>query len=476
MAVPKIFQLLDTLSAKEWREFRTFLNSPYHQLDSKLPTLLDALAPAFGKEGRASLDEPSVWQAAFPGQVPDVTQQRNIKTMMANALRAFVAHRKLKDDEGWMAQAMQSHLVERNAFHQFQQHWDKSERDFAATPHAARGPDTLLYHFQGALIQAEAKARAGVRTPDSFLQETMARLDSYYILQKLRLACAYLNQVAILGGTALVHGPDPAAYYATLPQVPWSQLSLYAHVHQMLREPEDPRYFTQLLVMLFHPCHWYPEAVFAECYSYAINHCVRLINQGRPGAKQQYLALFQRAKDRPGALVMLLGSPLQRKNLVQVAASEGAFDYAAEIADYSQHSHPQSAITNAFHQGVIQFYKGDLGAAAKRFKEVDDDGKDRFFRLDARVFLLLALYGQNDETCETIFDAFRMKLGREQLLSPAHKKKFGAFQNFFARLLRIQPNDRQRLAKLRANVEKGVAARQFLWVFDWLARLPPQKG
>lgn len=472
MRSTKLFQLLSTLSHKELLEFKSHLLLISQRGDSKAVALLKALIPIVMDEKLKPVTEDEVWRTAFPKQKLGASQLRNIKTFMVSALREFISHRYLREEEGQETLFFLQHLEERQAAHAFQQEWEKGERKCAASSPLEKDADHLLLEFRLGMLQVKAKAKSGVRTPDSFLMETMQRLDSFYALQKLRLACAYLNQGGILDASSSAPAPNLASYARSVAKTAPSQHSLFAKVYLMLHDPDDPKHFNQLIARLFDPQNVFSKEVFAECFVYVINRCIRRINQGQAGAKREYLDLFARSKSRKEARALLLSSPLQRKNLVQVAASLYEFTYADEIAAYEQDKHPETVITKAFHEGVICFYKGNLKEAIQKFKEVDDDSKDRFYRLDARVFMLLALYGKNDEMRDALYDAFRMKLGRDQTLSPAHKKKFVAFQRFFARLMRIQPDDPHRLALLKAKIAKSTSAKQYVWVFDWLAQLP----
>jgi hypothetical protein len=472
MRSSKIFKLLEAFSQRELEDFHAFLHTRLYNAQDDLCKLYQAVCEMLRAKQTGEDHEEKVFATIFPDQAYDAKKAHNLKHELVKQARSFLAHQKLHQDTTQQRLYLLADTRERQDAPAFQAEWKKNE-DHLRSKLANLDSGDLLYRFKMGIEQVQVRASA--RDRDSFLPEVLERLDDFYKLQRLQLVCALLNHQAIHNvrkGTPPLKFDDWDDYEYPLPR---SVMGMYIAVLRMLSEPEKQSHYDTLCDMLFEANDPLELATFSELFTHLMNRCTRNLNSGLDGAKQQYLELFERAKGSPLAMDALLKSPWHRKNLVQVAASEGNFVTALEIAQASSNPAPQNDTIQTYSHGVIHFYKCELPQALRLFAKVAQDKRDRFCQFDARVFMMLIHYVSEDDAMYALNDAFRMAVDRDPNLAAQHKKKFKSFQKFFARLVNCAFSDAKGLAAFRSKCANASTQQRHLWVFDWLDQVRRKK-
>lgn len=472
MVNTKLFRLLETFSKKERNDFHDFLRSPFHNRDEELLALYEVLMPALDAKD-ALLTEKEVFARAFPGHPYHFPHMRNLKHALLKQSRAFLAHRRLQQDTLQQDLYLVIDARERMEGDGFQKEWNRMEKSLEQTELSRQIPDQLLLRYRMGIEQAISRARNGARSADSFLMETIQRLDDFYLLQKLRLACAWLNQLDIVATDAALSGPKLDAFWEVKEPLRPTMRDLYWCVYQMLLHPGQDQHWFTLVHLLFQENAGLPGSIFQELFTYATNRCIQRIKAGDLQAKGHYLDLLKKVMTHPDAVKPWVQSRWHRKNMVQFAAKEGDFGFAAQIAHDEVHLLPE--IDHTYNQAVIYFFQGLLGEAMRLFQKVVDEPKDSFYELDAKVFLLLIYYVLADSRMESLNDSFRMSIRRNGDVSEGHKQRFASFQRFFARLIKHPFSDGKKVESFKAKVANKEARHKHDWVFHWFDTLRKQK-
>jgi hypothetical protein len=468
----KLFRLLLTFSKKERTAFRAFLESPFHNEQEDALKLFNAISKLVAAKKPKDLDENQWFTTTFPEREVDAVFIRNQKHALLKAAKRFLAQQLYELDAQQQARYYLQDARGRNSGIDFDKEWEAMEEAVSELLPTKYDPSTYYHHFQLGMEQVKARAKSEKRSADSFLRETMLRLDDFYLLQKLQLACALLNQRGIVRTQDTIPGPSMELFWE-MEEPPKSDLhNLYHLVYRMLAQPNESLHFDQLVRALLQPDRQLPTSTFIELFLYAINRSMQHVNLGTPQAKESFIGLFKQAQQRPEFPDLLKERPMLSKNVVQVAARLGDTDFAQNVA--TQAANADYPIAEIYNDAVIQFYLCKAKSATKLFQKVLDDAKDRFFYLDALVHLLLLDYLAEDERMEALYNRLRMHLQRNEEIAEPHKQKFKAFQSFLLQLAKISPRDAQALRLFREQCRQEDAWTTFVWVFDWITKMQKQ--
>ena len=157
------------------------------------------------------------------------------------------------------------------------------------------------------------------------------------------------------------------------------------------------------------------------------------------------------------------------KNIMVIASSIGEFAWATDFLE--QHNaaiignHHENGVH--FGKGVIAFFQGQPKQAEKYFYRVLRNYEDIFFGLDARAYLLKIYYETGDtNSLESMCDSYRMFIKRNKQIPARRKGSYLYLVNLIRRLSRIPHFDREKLLKLRSDIENGRKVSNTKWLLE----------
>lgn len=316
----------------------------------------------------------------------------------------------------------------------------------------------LEFHWE------ETSERIGRRETRELWKEDFRGLheaiDSYYYLQKLRLACASANARLIYR-----QDEDPASDFLAqfrqsvdpkklpaLTRAYWAVLQLYSD-HSDHSDAGDESAFRELFRILKEEGQAFGADEGQELFGYALNYCMARGNRGETVYDHYSAALYRELLDREIILVDGKLPPQAMKNIVVIHCVVGELDWVADFLIRCRdllppETDPQLLVYN---EGVLAFYRADFPTTIDRMRQVISQLKDDiFYELDARIYLLKAKFEYLDhlsieevDEMYRMYDSFRIFIARNDKLSDLHKARYGNFIREFKRFLKLLEKPRR---------------------------------
>ena len=195
----KLVQFLKTLPAKELKELKKYIESPYHNNSrrEKVLLLFDCLyAQRSNDFSHSKLEEDKVFYVLFPHKNYESKRDRqqfsNVKNQLMNLVKGFLLEKKLEADEVTKNRLWLNVLFERKLFDQLQSEIGSIKSQYEKKKNK-QAEDYQHFHqlqeFDFA-FNIVTKGRAMNRN----FQAVSDSFDAYFIVQKLKYFCVMLNE------------------------------------------------------------------------------------------------------------------------------------------------------------------------------------------------------------------------------------------------------------------------------------------
>lgn len=464
----KLYRLLSTCTGYELRRFKVFLESPYFNLRPEILRVWELLRPCFPSADVPLPDAITVHEAAYPGQTFDAGRLRHLLSELTKLVEEFWCIQQLQQRPD-IQDGLLLHVLDAR----------RLDQDFDSAMQAAqsrllseqqRGPEHLRQRLDLALLQHDHEASRSNRGAQPGLNAALEALDEDYFTQKLRLGAAAVNRANVVGGQAEVPLLDEVSrHLAAVPSVVYegSLTEAYRLALRTLSPVPDLDAHWQLLELLRDAESRFPALQMAELYTYALNFCVRLVNQGEPGYDAELFRLYALCLER-GYLTEdgLLPVP-HYKNFVtlglRLSRAEAVSAQIETLAQQLSEGVRMHAIT--FSKAALAFHHGDFKTCLKMLQKVEF--VDVYYHLDAKSLLLKAYYEQAEtEPILSLIDSFKIYLRRSRRISDYQ------MQTYRNQIRIVQMMVRHRLGSRRplSEIHRALAELRPIADLHWLER------
>lgn len=416
-------KLLDTLRALNTRErswWREYVWSDFFNKHAVLRALADhilAYAPNFEAE---ALDKRRVFAHLFGADTPyDEYRINNLVSDLYELLLGFLAYSVQDEQPAERQLAAATALLNRNLDAQAAGILARCRTLLDRRPDQTANRQFLELHWwEAAELLDSRNAR---RVAGEHLYRQAEANDIAFVLEKLRLGAAMLSRqgLAVLQSDERPRWlPDirrwclEEPFLNNLPAV-----QVYLAALDLLEHP-GPQSFSKLTASLdAHYTLFAKEEVFA-LYQYALNYCIRCINDGQPYAYQQALNLYQTLLSRNILLRQGQLSQWTYKNITTTGLRSGAYNWTEEFLLEYRDRLPAAERDNAFayNMAALHFEKKDFTATLQTLQSVDFT--DFTYHLGAKIMQLKSYYLLGEtEAFHALLDATKQLLRRNRSLS-----------------------------------------------------------
>lgn len=304
-------------------------------------------------------------------------------------------------------------------------------------------------------------------------QGLMWNLEELFCIQKLRYACAALNQDLTMNVKHDYGMLDDVLreVEARLPRSSWV-LGMYFHAYKMLASPMQGVHFQTLRIELER--HWkgMDDVLVNEFYKHLINHCINKINAGFSEFNGELAQIYDEVMASGAILVNGMLDPGQLKNMIAVMIRMKKLEVAEKLLEtYGPKLMLDDATALVFNKAIICYHRGEFSATRKLMELVQQDAKDVFFKLEAKIYSMMASYELHDlDLSSDNYNALRMFLKRDKLLPAERRENYLVFISLLNRLWVIDQEawtgmKRQRkLERLQASLATAPNTKNILWL------------
>ncbi len=481
----KLLDLLRLLSQEDLLDFDRYLNASILPIPSRvLDAWNEAIAGEVGKPG-----EKWNWEKL---ETTLLAVDRRVRSELFARLQSFLAWDLLKEEKG-LEQILSLRAMNKRGI----------DGDFSGLQKKAgkviSHGDTHAFLLQ-LLLQEETlsfQSQNPKRFPRPNLDLVLDRLDEFYLVSKLKYACARATEQKILSQEQVTRETPflvpiinfleshPSSDHAFQPLTRLYFFAYQTLVHADGADDPEP-YFDRLLALLTEHSGTLEKSELTNLYSLAMNHCARQINLYNSARHDHLLLNLYVEQLNSGMLVDDEGflAPQIFKNIATLMARHASYDQLQQlIKNYGDKlSFDPDQVGKAFARGLLEFYQGHYSRSYALFAKVIGNSEDVFFGLDARAFQLKVCYLQRNEArgydqLDHAINSFRMALSRRTgKLATVHKENYLEFIRYVSAMGRIaeevdREKQRQRLDRISKELQAAVNVAAKGWIEEQLQLL-----
>ena len=445
----KLYAILQNFETTEQKRCRKFISSPYFNSHELLVKLYDLLIKHIRSTRRQKeLSREALWTALYGNARPfdDALMRKylsNLHKLVERYLKEQIYEKAALLQEAHLIEALAEHKLNKAVQTTLRRAQKNGKNGSEESPQKDLFRYLIhknYYHAIEHIPKEAAKVDFG---------QMSSYLDAFYIEEKLNIYCAILSrkylgtdesQIYLLEGITR-HLQEHIDQYKAFPIV-----QIYYQIYLALTESENTQHYYHLKTLLEKNHAKLPQNKAFELYGYAINYCVRKINQGDSLFLREYFELHKVLLDK-GLLFADGVLPLaQYRNLVLVGLRLGELKWTENfIHDYKKYL-PVNSRENAFsfNLALLYFYKKEYEQVIKLLRYVEYE--DITFNLNAKVLLLQTYYEMDEiDPLESLMDSFRAYLQRHKEIAPRRRQTFRNFIRFVKKLTRIIPRNKEQI-------------------------------
>lgn len=453
MEESKLVYFLRHLSAKDLRDFKAYVSSPYFNEREALKKLLNVLEKVFVKGKGNSSREKIYAQVYGDNTFKEATLKTNMSQLLG-LLRDFMAFSKFKEDK-----VIQNRYFLRKLNDiQEQKYFPKYHASSLSYLKKAPLPAADRYH-ETMILEEEYHAfryRQPGRDPQDHMRNAVEHLGTSFLIRMLRYILRVQDRIGTFQEAHRSDFMDRALVYIgerldSLPMV----VRVYYQLYIAITHPMEMEHYALAKALLSDASPRFSKMEANELYTLALNFVARKLNEGDLSFLPRTFELYSEMLERE--IIVDKGKifPWNFKNIVNVGLRLGKFAWVENFIEEWQAKVSPDYAQNAYHfnQGTLAYYRREYANAEREFNLVLLDYEDIFYGLNARGYLLQIYYETgNARGLESLIHSFRMFLDRNQEISQAKKRQYIAFINHLRKLTNIPLRDVERLKKLRREI------------------------
>ncbi len=436
----KLIELLKTFSTRELREFNEFVQSPFFNKNEELVRFyehLRSLAPAFAS---AKVQREAVFKALYPKQKYEDKQLNYLNNFLLKLAEQFIAYGRFKDNELIERYHLLEAYNQRNLDKHYQFIYNQTNKLLDEWPN--RNHEFYQLQYLLADISNRHFLKQQIRRYDDRLQLAGDYLDQYYLATKLKYSCEMLDRKMSIAAEYEVRFANVISKLIDdNPQLDTPPIAIYHTILNMLLDMGNADYFKKLVALTEEHKHHFPMVELKDLYSYAINYCIRRVNQGAPEFMEELFNLYLKSLDAGTLMDGGFLSPWAYKNLIGVGLRLKKFDWTEDfIKEYNEKLAPEFR-ANALHYNLaeLHYYKKEHDKALDHLNNVEFS--DIYYNLDTKK-MMLKIYYELDEVDAllSLLASFKMFLRRTKLISASNKV---AYLNFVQALTLLSRKEKR---------------------------------
>jgi hypothetical protein len=471
----KLFNLLRTFTARDFRLFNDFLLSPYFNKQQVLVEYYNHLKKHHPHYEHEELNKQQLFKKFFPKQAPlshrrgaggDVFNDKKLRyltTDLTRLLEKYLATENMQQDAFAEANHLLHEHAKRENIDEFIRHFNLLKLTESRTK--IKNGDFFLHHFLNEFSYMNFAFLKQNRKQESNMEQALSHLDKFYLHRKLQLICETVNVRALLAKdykvfiqNELINALQNHVYNET------PVIQIYLTIYKTLTDNENEKHFEEFSRLL----KTFEENIsiqeLFEMYQYLMNYCIRKINSGRKDYLQKLFEIYKTILANNVILQNDILSQWDFKNITTIALRLKEFTWTKKFIDRYQNHLYKNEKRNAviYNTANLHFQKGEFSKALKLLRDVEFT--DLVYQLDTRAMLLKIYFETDDEEAlQYHATAFKTFLKRNKVVSKTHQLIYNNLIRYSQKLMKHLGNK-----KLLSDLKIEIAGNQNIADKQWL--------
>lgn len=426
----KLFQLLTALSKEELKLLKKAVSSPIYNTNQKVVRLFDILRPLHPHFDVSAKGLPKIYKKLFPKEVYKESKLQWHFTSLTKVVEHLLLHIAQEKKPLKRKERLIETYRERNLDDLFFR-GNKNlleELEVDTTPIIPKYIQQFQLHSDKYFHPLHNKYDVGDRT----LHQAMENLDSFFILQKLRIAIALISRGQLLGEEYDIYFLEAIKAAKFIPFIKENKLiQLYVHA-LVLTENSGEVDFETFEATLFNKNAIFENTDQQFLFFTGLNYVIKKCNNGEEQFKEKPLLWYQFGLKTKRLFVENKMGETTFANIIIFGCKAEAFNWVKTfIADYSNSLRTENIEeTTQYYYGLVYYLEGNLD---KSLDYLMVSGKKSVFPPRKRAILVRVLFEKylKDESYKDLLLAnllsFRTTLKNNKKFS---KERLINFVNF----------------------------------------------
>lgn len=459
----KILQLHKNCSATERRRIKEALVSPFFNKNPKLLLVWEALDSCLGHNPTEI--KAHIHHQLFPNAPYDDLAIRHLLSKLQKLLEEILGLITLQNEQQPVSLAYAQWLNQHALVALHQQQMD------ALAPGKPAGLQAYYHQYQWLQEREHFANRHQVRHENPLLQDVSNAFDQYFIVHKLKMACAAYSLQTVFKQAFDIGFLEEVLQQVSQNPAPDPLIKLYYLSFLTLRESNADQYFLALKELLLSPTLIIDHAELSDLFILAQNYCIRKVNSGAEAYFKELFELYQAMLGRELIQQDAVQFPPAFKNIVSVALRLRAFGWVETFikthTDYLEPEYRNDYLN--YNLARLHFEQGNYTAAQDHLLLVQY--KDFFIGLNVRMLLLKTYYELDlHDLAFAQMDSFKQYLNRKGIMA-YHKQNYQNNLKFVKRLLNLNIYDKARKKLLHEQIAAEPTLTEKMWLLNKLEQL-----
>lgn len=467
MKKSNLISILKTFDKKETRKLRKWLQSPVHNQRQDVLDMYEYLMAGQHLFVEKFLVKKRVFKAIFPKKEYRDDEMRQTMHFLFKAVEGYLAYNELLKDEVRSQTMLAKVYRQRQLPKLFKKAMDTSRNTQKKQPFRNHQYFENEYTLQ--FVQYSYLSGLGRDVPLN-LQEVSDANDIAYLTNKLKLSCIMLSHQAVFKTdykmdllAEILESTEQNPKYLEIPAI-----SIYYYSYKAISEKNDEAHFIQLKNQIKLYSDLFPVDEIRVIYLLAINYCIGQINAGKVDYYNESFELYNLGLEKG---IFLLNGIMDRftySNAIITGIILNKFDWADNfITKYSSHldtKHQDNYIR--FYRARLHFARKEYDKAMPMFAQYESD--DTLMSLLAKT-MLLKMYYELDEfnALDSLIESMRTYIQRKKVMG-YHKAVFKNLLSYTKKILKVRPNDREQVKKLKEEIKTADPLMERKWLLEQL--------
>jgi hypothetical protein len=452
----KVFTILQYFNKYELNNLRKFVLSPYFNVNEDLMRLFDLYQMLIDKP-ETVMSKEEAWSIVVneTDKTYDDVRYRKYNSDLLKLVEGYLAQKVYEENPIREA----NHLIEAVSRRKMVKLYNtvmSSARRLSDRQHY-KSAQFYYYQYQIEKNYYEILIHGQKRLDKTNVEYIVENLDRFYLAEKLRYYCSVLSTKYIhsheykLLFLEEIVGHVEQYGYKDVPAI-----SIFYQIYRSLIQTETLHHFDELKTLINKYIHLFPKDEALEIYTYALNYCIRNINQGKTDYLNEYVDLYDQILKNE---IIDFGDeetgPWHFKNIVTAASRLGRLNWIEKFIYKYYQTLPPDYRENAlsFNLAQLNFYKKNFGEVISLLHRVEYE--DFTYNLNSKVYLMLSYYELDEiEPLHSLMDSFRVYLQRNTKIPLTRKRNYMNLIKFLKKLTKIYPGDKEGLEKLSKEMDE----------------------
>ncbi len=457
----KLSTFLKSLSNKELKRFRKYLESPYFNTHDKIFQLFELFEANILSNETIPLVKEKVWKDLYPEKPYDYAFLRKLLHNLYELGENFLAQQIFDESPAHRSNYLLQMLHRKQMTEFFNSAITSGINQLKKEPNR---PGTYYYdlysiekyhyileNLESARMQKESIQKLNLVDIDM-------NLNYFYFAEKLKYYCLLLSwskMTHVEKNVSLI--PEIITEIKNQDYLNIPAIAIYYQIYLTYLEPDTEQHFDKLKELIKKYIHLFPPEDSRDVINAAINYTIQKHNGGKLSFLYENLLLYKEGLEK--GIIFSNGelSHWAYKNIVTIALRLNEFNWVEEFIETYGNRINKEYRDNAinYNKALLHFYRKEYDKAIPLLQKVQFDEVN--YGLGAKSLLLATFYELDEiDALNSFYESFKLFVQRNKNITEERKKSYLQLIKFTKKLTDLSI-DREQVQKLKNEIQSSQA-------------------